>query len=89
MHGLMLYRRFGRAWSLCSDRAERTLGRYSFGWSSVDSDRALARALSLRSDWTACMCGSSVMTELGSSVFRSSYSDLSETGLGMFPMAYV
>ncbi|KAF3523808.1 hypothetical protein F2Q69_00048335 [Brassica cretica] len=28
MHGLMLYRRFGRAQSLCSDRAERTLGRY-------------------------------------------------------------
>ncbi|KAF3605076.1 hypothetical protein DY000_02046484 [Brassica cretica] len=27
------------------------------------------------------MCGSSVMTELGSSVFRSSYSDLSVTGL--------
>ncbi|KAG2288487.1 hypothetical protein Bca52824_048091 [Brassica carinata] len=28
------------------------------------------------------MCGSSVMTELGSSVFRSLYSDLSVTGLG-------
>ncbi|KAG2247269.1 hypothetical protein Bca52824_086897 [Brassica carinata] len=28
------------------------------------------------------MCGSSVITELGSSVFRSSYSDLSVTGLG-------
>ncbi|KAF2609687.1 hypothetical protein F2Q70_00010415 [Brassica cretica] len=28
MHGLMLYRRFGRARSLRSDRAERTLGRY-------------------------------------------------------------
>ncbi|KAF3516208.1 hypothetical protein DY000_02060994 [Brassica cretica] len=28
MHGLMLYRRFGRARLLRSDRAERTLGRY-------------------------------------------------------------
>ncbi|KAF3538568.1 hypothetical protein F2Q69_00023561 [Brassica cretica] len=28
MHGLMSYRRFGRARSLCSDREERTLGRY-------------------------------------------------------------
>ncbi|KAF3523744.1 hypothetical protein F2Q69_00046385 [Brassica cretica] len=28
MHGLMSYRCFGRARSLCSDRAERTLGRY-------------------------------------------------------------
>ncbi|KAF3511824.1 hypothetical protein F2Q69_00005204 [Brassica cretica] len=28
MHGLMSYRRFGRARSLRSDRAERTLGRY-------------------------------------------------------------
>ncbi|KAF3576929.1 hypothetical protein DY000_02033039 [Brassica cretica] len=28
MHGLMLFRRFGRARSLRSDRAERTLGRY-------------------------------------------------------------
>ncbi|KAF3558593.1 hypothetical protein F2Q69_00012089 [Brassica cretica] len=36
-------------------------------------------AWSLRSDRTACMSGSSVMTELGSSVFRSSYSDLSVT----------
>ncbi|KAF3567914.1 hypothetical protein DY000_02016956 [Brassica cretica] len=30
------------------------------------------------------MCGSNVMTELGSSVFRSSYSDLSVTGLEDF-----
>ncbi|KAF2587504.1 hypothetical protein F2Q70_00035716 [Brassica cretica] len=50
MHGLMSYRRFGKARSLRRDR-------------------------------TACMCGSCVMTELGSSVFRSSYSDLSVTGL--------
>ncbi|KAF3532691.1 hypothetical protein DY000_02041237 [Brassica cretica] len=57
MHGLMLYRRFGRARSLRSDRAER---------------RYVA---------TELVCGSSVMTELGSSVFRSSYSDLSVTGL--------
>ncbi|KAF3502199.1 hypothetical protein F2Q69_00041901 [Brassica cretica] len=28
MHGLMPYRRFGRARSLRRDRAERTLGRY-------------------------------------------------------------
>ncbi|KAF2596755.1 hypothetical protein F2Q68_00008268 [Brassica cretica] len=27
MHGLMSYRRFGRARLLCKDRAERTLGR--------------------------------------------------------------
>ena len=64
MHGLMLYRRFRRARSLRSDRAER---------------RYVA---------TELVCGTSVMTELGSSVFQSSYSDLSVTGLGMFPMAY-
>ncbi|KAF3555324.1 hypothetical protein F2Q69_00012017 [Brassica cretica] len=28
MHGLMSYRRFGRARSLRNDQAERTLGRY-------------------------------------------------------------
>ncbi|KAF3572217.1 hypothetical protein F2Q69_00059041 [Brassica cretica] len=47
MHGLMSYRRFGRARLLCSDRAERTLGRYvatELGSSSV------ADARSLRSD---------------------------------------
>ncbi|KAF3602644.1 hypothetical protein F2Q69_00036660 [Brassica cretica] len=60
MHGLMLYRRFGRARSLHSDRAER---------------RYVA---------TELVCGSSVMTELGSSVFRLSYSDLSVTGLVKF-----
>ncbi|KAF3584584.1 hypothetical protein F2Q69_00027757 [Brassica cretica] len=38
MHGLMSYRRFGRARSLRSDQAERTLGRYvatELGSSSV------------------------------------------------------
>ncbi|KAF3577860.1 hypothetical protein DY000_02034111 [Brassica cretica] len=28
MHGLMSYPRFGKAWSLRSDRAEWTFGRY-------------------------------------------------------------
>ncbi|KAF3502207.1 hypothetical protein F2Q69_00041909 [Brassica cretica] len=28
MHGLMSYRRFGRVWSLRSDRAEWMFGRY-------------------------------------------------------------
>ncbi|KAF2610205.1 hypothetical protein F2Q70_00012954 [Brassica cretica] len=46
-----------------------------------DISQFLARARSLRRDRTACMCGSCTMTELGSSVFRSSYSDLSVTGL--------
>ncbi|KAF2605724.1 hypothetical protein F2Q70_00024840 [Brassica cretica] len=83
MHGLTLYRRFGRARLLRSDRPERTLGRYVA--TELHSDRASARARSLRSDRTACMCGSSVMTELDSSVFRSSYSDLSVTGLEFVP----
>ncbi|KAF3539412.1 hypothetical protein F2Q69_00022203 [Brassica cretica] len=46
MHGLMSYRRFGRAQLLRSDRAERTLGRYV---------TTVARARLLRSDraeWT-------------------------------------
>ncbi|KAG2293661.1 hypothetical protein Bca52824_040330 [Brassica carinata] len=61
-----------------------------FGNGSGTSERPNGTdARSLRSDQTACICGSSVMTELGSSVFRSSYSDLSVTGLGMFSMAYV
>ncbi|KAF3553363.1 hypothetical protein F2Q69_00012033 [Brassica cretica] len=55
MHGLMLYRRFGRARSLRSDRAlararslrcYRALARAR----SLRSDRALARARLLRSD---------------------------------------
>ncbi|KAF2537708.1 hypothetical protein F2Q68_00022031 [Brassica cretica] len=51
MHGLMSYRRFGRARSLRSDQAKRTLGRYASAWArSLRSDRASARARSLRSD---------------------------------------
>ncbi|KAF3602757.1 hypothetical protein F2Q69_00036848 [Brassica cretica] len=52
---------------------------------SLRSDRAEQM---LGRERAACMYGTSVMTELGSSVFRSSYSDLSVAGLGMFPMAY-
>ncbi|CDY17539.1 BnaC01g26630D [Brassica napus] len=47
MHGLMSYRRFGRAWSL---RSDRTLVRARSLPRSLCSDRALARARSLRSD---------------------------------------
>ncbi|KAF3553617.1 hypothetical protein F2Q69_00016165 [Brassica cretica] len=43
MHGLMSYRRFGRARSLHSDRASARAR-------SLRSDRALDRARSLRSD---------------------------------------
>ncbi|KAG5393585.1 hypothetical protein IGI04_023548 [Brassica rapa subsp. trilocularis] len=39
-------------------------------------------ARSLHSDRTACICGSCVMTELGLSMFRSSYSNLYVAGLG-------
>uniref|UniRef100_A0A0D2ZVC9 Uncharacterized protein n=1 Tax=Brassica oleracea var. oleracea TaxID=109376 RepID=A0A0D2ZVC9_BRAOL len=88
MHGLMSYQRFGRAQSLRSDRAERMLGRYVATklWLELGSYRPSGTdAWSLRSDQTACMCDSYVMTELGSSVFRSSYSDLSVTGLEFVP----
>ncbi|KAF3554564.1 hypothetical protein F2Q69_00013601 [Brassica cretica] len=100
MHGLMLYQRFGRALSLRSDRVVRTLGHYVATEVRLELGRYVATerngrsvatqrpsgtdARSLRSDRTVCMCGSSVMTELGLSVFRSSYSDLSVTGLGIF-----
>ncbi|KAF2585346.1 hypothetical protein F2Q70_00035757 [Brassica cretica] len=54
MHGLMSYRRFGRARLLRSDRAERTLGRYvatELGSSSVAKWRPSGtRVRSLRSD---------------------------------------
>ncbi|KAF3521412.1 hypothetical protein F2Q69_00047480 [Brassica cretica] len=45
MHGLMSYRRFGRARSLRSDRAERTLGRYvatELGSSSVATESCIS-----------------------------------------------
>ncbi|KAF3526870.1 hypothetical protein F2Q69_00047391 [Brassica cretica] len=80
MHGLVSYRRFGRAWSLRNDRTERTLGRYvapELGSSSVDTLRpSLARARSLRSDRVERTLsryvaterdGRYVATELGSS----------------------
>ncbi|KAF2535628.1 hypothetical protein F2Q68_00020228 [Brassica cretica] len=80
MHGLMLYRRFGKARSLRSDRAGRTLGRYVA--TERKAEQMLGRYVaterpSLCSDRTACMCGSCEMAE-----FDSSYSDLSVTGLG-------
>ncbi|KAF2578730.1 hypothetical protein F2Q68_00005639 [Brassica cretica] len=55
MHGLMLYRRFGRARSLRSDQTSaraRSLrsDRASARARSLRSDRVLARARSLRSD---------------------------------------
>ncbi|KAF3611043.1 hypothetical protein DY000_02049481 [Brassica cretica] len=64
----------------CSVATKRPSG--TNAW-SLRSYRALARARSLRSDRTSCMCGNCVMTELGSSVLRSSYSDLSVTGLDL------
>ncbi|KAF2533502.1 hypothetical protein F2Q70_00029580 [Brassica cretica] len=87
MHGLMSYRRFGRARSLRSDRAEWMLSRYVATelWFElgryVVTELWLELATERNGRSTACMCGSCVMTELGSSVFRSSYSDLSVTGL--------
>ncbi|KAF3540641.1 hypothetical protein F2Q69_00021416 [Brassica cretica] len=53
----------------------------------INGRPCLARARSPHSDWTACMCGSCVMTELGSSVFCSSYLDLSVAGLGKYEMS--
>ncbi|KAF2619617.1 hypothetical protein F2Q68_00038157 [Brassica cretica] len=57
MHGLMSYRRFGRARSL---RSDRTLVRAR----SLRSDRAPARARSLRSDRAEWAFGRYVATEL-------------------------
>ncbi|KAF3518261.1 hypothetical protein DY000_02060822 [Brassica cretica] len=57
MHGLMSYRRFGRARSL---RSDRTLVRAR----SLCSDRAPARARSLRSDRAEWTFGRYVATEL-------------------------
>ncbi|KAF2535094.1 hypothetical protein F2Q68_00020962 [Brassica cretica] len=57
MHGLMSYRRFGRARSL---RSDRTLVRAR----SLRSDRASARARSLRSDRAEWAFGRCVATEL-------------------------
>ncbi|KAF3599362.1 hypothetical protein F2Q69_00037241 [Brassica cretica] len=58
MHGLMSYRRFGRARSLRSDRAPAR------PW-SLRSDRALARARSLRSDRAEHAFGCCVATLFG------------------------
>ncbi|KAF2563552.1 hypothetical protein F2Q70_00016672 [Brassica cretica] len=50
MHGLMSYRRFERAWSLCSDRAGRTLGRYvATGQRAFGAHRGAYRVASARS----------------------------------------
>ncbi|KAF3602963.1 hypothetical protein F2Q69_00034937 [Brassica cretica] len=57
MHGLMSYRRFGRARSL---RSDRTLVQ---AW-SLRSDRAPARARSLRSDRAEWAFGCHVVAEL-------------------------
>ncbi|KAF2597710.1 hypothetical protein F2Q68_00011781 [Brassica cretica] len=67
MHGLMSYRRFGRAQSLRIDRAlararslrsDRDLARAP----SLRCDRALARALSLRSDRAEHVFGCCIAT---------------------------
>ncbi|KAF3599135.1 hypothetical protein F2Q69_00036092 [Brassica cretica] len=47
MHGLMLYQRFGRARSLRSDRAERTLGRYVATGLRLEFGRYVATELEL------------------------------------------
>ncbi|KAF3529868.1 hypothetical protein DY000_02041177 [Brassica cretica] len=49
MHGLMSYRHFGRARSLRSDRAERTLGHYVATELRLGLDRYVATER-LRSD---------------------------------------
>ncbi|KAF3518711.1 hypothetical protein DY000_02061383 [Brassica cretica] len=61
MHGLMSYRRFGRARSLRCDRASARAR-------SLHSDRASARPRSLRSDRAERTLGRYVVTELGSSL---------------------
>ncbi|KAF2563607.1 hypothetical protein F2Q70_00017672 [Brassica cretica] len=74
MHGLMSYRRFGRARSLCSDRASARavtelrleLGRYRPSGTNARSlrrDRASARAWSLHSDRAEWTLGRYVATE--------------------------
>ncbi|KAF3540829.1 hypothetical protein F2Q69_00023210 [Brassica cretica] len=53
MHGLMSYRRFEGARSLCSDRVERTLGRYvatELGSSSVATIRTKLYLGNIRCD---------------------------------------
>ncbi|KAF3556391.1 hypothetical protein F2Q69_00016441 [Brassica cretica] len=55
MHGLISYRRFGKAWSLRSDRASVR---------SLRSGRAPARARSLRGDRAEWTFGRYVATEL-------------------------
>ncbi|KAF3541943.1 hypothetical protein F2Q69_00021759 [Brassica cretica] len=67
MHGLMSYRRFGRARSLRSDRAWLELGRYRPSGTnarSLRSDRAFARARSLHSDRAERLLSRYVATEL-------------------------
>ncbi|KAF2599124.1 hypothetical protein F2Q68_00007987 [Brassica cretica] len=49
MHGLMSYRRFGRARSLRSDRAERTLGRYVATELWLELSRCIATERNTRS----------------------------------------
>ncbi|KAF2557668.1 hypothetical protein F2Q68_00015343 [Brassica cretica] len=67
MHGLVSYRRFGRARSLRSDRAGRTVGRYigtSFGSSSVAMYRPSGTdTRSLRSDQGGLTLGRYVAAE--------------------------
>ncbi|KAF2589258.1 hypothetical protein F2Q70_00038704 [Brassica cretica] len=61
MHGLMSYRRFGRARSLHSDRAKRTLGRYVATELRLGLGRYVATEVRLE-------LGRYVATELGSSL---------------------
>ncbi|KAF2593546.1 hypothetical protein F2Q70_00043891 [Brassica cretica] len=89
MHGLMSYRRFGRARSLRSDRAEHAFG------------RCVATLFELLSD-VSCFLRKAFRKEesiskkyLSKKVFLFSSSNVlivnfvvSITGLSMFPMAY-
>ncbi|KAF3551172.1 hypothetical protein DY000_02008975, partial [Brassica cretica] len=51
MHGLISYRRFGRARSLRSDRAERTLGRYVATELGPSSLRTIGRYVATELGW--------------------------------------
>ncbi|WZZ69780.1 hypothetical protein YC2023_081150 [Brassica napus] len=76
MHGLVSYRRFGRARSLRSDRA---LARAR----SLRSDRAGPTLIATE---LACMLGHRVSIEFGLSVVRLPYSSLSAADLDTCPL---
>ncbi|WZY88518.1 hypothetical protein YC2023_045253 [Brassica napus] len=80
MHGFVLYRRFGKLRSLCSDRAWMELGRYVATELGLSSSRVRAR--SLRSDRAWLELGRYVATELSLCMVRWPYLSLSVADLG-------